>query len=259
MTTITPPSLKSKIIGIEVEAQKPQLAAEIANTYVTELKTVLDEIGFSSASKNRKFIEQQLIKTKKDLTKSEEHLANYQTNNRIASLPDTVMTSIKSIGDLEGQKITTEAEIQSTNEAFGLFKAKVQSLQADPNSLTELDIKRKSLIAQRDALSHQREIFLKQLAELPPKGMALARLQRDVQVQNAIYLALSQQYETAIISENKDSDAFIVLDKAVVPDKAIKPSKVKFAIAGLIFGFFIGIIVATMRDLGRLAPKIFVK
>lgn len=42
--------------------------------------------------------------------------------------------------------------------------------------------------------------------------MELARLQRDVQVLNGVYLVLTQQYETALIAESKESDAFLVLD-----------------------------------------------
>lgn len=248
MRTITPPSIKNKVIGIHVDAPRAELAALIANGYVDELKTMLDEIGYNSASKNRKFIESQLSRTKSALATSEEELARYQAKSQIASLPETVMASIRAISDLQAQNITAEAQLKSTDEVINALRAKAFTLQSDPNSTIEMEIKRQGLLAQRDALDRAQKSFLDKLSSLPPKGMALARLQRDVQVHNAVFLALTQQYQTAIINENKDSDAFLVLDKATVPERPSKPKKSLVVLLGLLSGVFIGLVIALLKE-----------
>lgn len=248
MVVVNGPNLKSKAIDVVVNAPEASLAADIANAYVGELKDMLDEIGYNSASKNRRFIELQLNKNRDDLVAAENKLISFQEKYRLVSLPETVMSSIKSISDLEAQKIAADVQTQSTEEAIGALRSKADALQVDPNALFSLEIKRKGLEAEASALDKAKSSFLDQLTNLPPKAMELARYQRDLQVQNAIYLALSQQYETAIISENKDSDAFIPLDKAEVPEHASKPKKAAFGILGLIIGLLIGTVWALSKD-----------
>lgn len=247
MTTISGPTLKNKLISIRVDAKDPSLSAAIANAYVDELKKMLDEIGYNSSSRNRKFIETQLDKAKKDLIASEDKLSKFQVSNNIISLPETILSSIKSISELEAQKIYAETQLQSTDETLDAVKTKVSSLQANPNLLTELEIKRKGINAQRESLARAQANFVNKLSALPPKGMELARLQRDVQVYNTVYLALTQQLETAIIDENSESDAFIRLDVAQPPDKASKPRH-KF---NVILGFLAGLLASTMWALMR--------
>lgn len=251
MTTIVSPTLKNNTLIIKVEAPSAELAATLANAYVTELKDMLDEIGYNSASKNRKFIEDQLSKTKGDLSSAEEALTRFQATNQIASLPETVVASIRTVSELEAQRIGTTVEIQGTNEALEEVESNIGALQTSPETLTQLVIKRKSLAAQESALVDAQKSYLDKLAKLPPKAMALARLQRDVQVQNAIYLALTQQYQTALINESKDSNSFLPLDSAEPPLKPSKPRKlintILGAMAGLATGTFIAILKASLQ------------
>ena len=242
MTSIEPPTMKSKTLSIKVQATSPTLAATIANGYVAELKGILDEIGYNNATKNRKFLEEQLAKTKTTLANAEEELTRFQAANQIASLPETVMTSIKTISELEAQRIGASVEIQGTTEALGEIKSRIGSLETTPGAITQLEIKRKSLAAQELALENAQRIYLDKFTKLPPKAMALARLQRDVQVQNAIYLALTQQYQAAFIDESKESNSFLLLDKAEEPLRPTSPNKLLYALTGLIAGLSIGAI-----------------
>ncbi len=248
MTTIVSPSLKNKLVSVQVKAPRPELAATMANAYVSELKVMLDEIGYNSAARNRKFIENQLASSKTELTKAENRLSSFQARNQLASLPDTVVASIRSISDLEAQRVGAAVQLKTTEEALSLVQSKVLALQADPSSLHELEIKTKSLAAQESALASAKQTFVDKLTALPPKGMELARLQRDVQVQNAIFLVLSQQLESALINENKESDAFLPLDKAYVPEKPIAPKKALITLFGLLAGIFLGGVAAIAID-----------
>lgn|GEM_PF-1642104 len=247
MAKIDPPSTKSKAIGISILGGKPELVAAVANAYVDGLKDMLDEIGYNQAARNRKFIEGQLGKARTELQSAEEKLSRFQAANRLASLPDTISASIQSISSLEAQRISAEVQERTTEEALRAMRSKVDSLQADPNSLVGLEVQKKGLERQKTALNQAKDTFLHQLNTLPPEAMALARLQRDVQVENAVYLALRQQYESAIISENKDSDAFYPLDRADVPERPAAPRLMFNTAVGLGAGLLLGILSAFMK------------
>ena len=247
MVTITAPDLKNKLITIQVETSDAALSARITNLYVDELKAVLSEMGYNQAAKNRRFIEAQLDKSKSDLQKAEEKLAKFQAQNRLASLPDTIRTSINTISELESQRINTEVQLSSAGETIALVTEKVNKLQADPSKLVDLEIKRNTLTAQKQSLLSAQRNFQEKLFELPPKAMDLARLQRDVQVNNAVFLALTQQLETALINEARDEDAFYVLDKAEAPDLPIKPNKKAIILVSTLLGFFLACALAIIR------------
>lgn len=240
MVSVTPPSMKSKIITIQVSARRADLAAMIGNAYVSELKTMLDEIGYNRASRNRRFVQAQLDKSKQELSNVEERLAKFQREHQITSLPDTISSAIRTMSDLEAQQISADVQYRASSEALDMVRSRIDSLQASPEGLVDIEIKRKSLAAQRAALTAAKQNFMAKLAKLPPTGMQLARLQRDVQVQNAIYLALTQQMEAAIISEDQDSDSFVVLDRAEPPYRPSSPRSLVNALAGLFAGLVLG-------------------
>ncbi len=248
MTKVTAPSMANKVVAIRVKAPSADLAARMANAYVEELKDTLDQMGYSTAAKNRRFVEEQLSKTQVELKRAEEKLTEFQSQNQLASLPETVMASIRSISDLEAQRINAGIQVKTTTEAMGIVRSKVNALQADPNTLVDLEVRRHGLKAQEAELARARENFVARLRALPPKATEMARLQRDLQVQNAVYMALRQQYLTAVISENKDSDAFLPLDKAVPPDLPSSPRRTLNAVAGLVLGGLLGSLIALLKE-----------
>jgi len=75
-------------------------------------------------------------------------------------------------------------------------------------------------------------------------GLNFVRLKREAIVQEKVYELLSQQYELARIEEAKDSIDFVVIDKAVPPEKRIKPNRTSNVMLAGITSIFIGIFLA---------------
>ena len=63
------------------------------------------------------------------------------------------------------------------------------------------------------------------------------RLTREVELKSQVYLALSQQYEMAVIQEKKDLAIIQILDKAVPPSRKSGPHRANNVMAGLAMGF----------------------
>lgn len=236
MVKVVPPTLKNNVLIIRAEANDAQLAADLANTYVDEIKILLDEIGYSDATKTRRFVETQLSRAKDELATAEQSLTEYQAESKLVSLPEAVQSTIKVLSDLEATRIQSSMALSETEASLGQLEKYVDSLQTDPNQLLALKVKNQGLKAQQEAVSLAQRKLLAQMNELPPKAMKLARLERDLQVKNAIYLALTQQYETAIITEAKDSEAFYSLDAAIPAEKPERPKKLLNLLIGAILG-----------------------
>src|SRR5215208_152486 len=77
---------KEKVIKVTVEATSAQLAADLANFYVSNLDHLNQTLSISKAGHNRKFVEQRLTETKVNLIKAEEGLRDFQTKNKTVAV-----------------------------------------------------------------------------------------------------------------------------------------------------------------------------
>lgn len=73
--------------------------------------------------------------------------------------------------------------------------------------------------------------------------LEVARLMREVDIKQGVYLTLSQQKELAEIEKIKTKPVINVLDKAEVPFRKAKPNKTIICIAFVFFGGLLGIII----------------
>jgi tyrosine-protein kinase Etk/Wzc len=81
-------------------------------------------------------------------------------------------------------------------------------------------------------------------AQVPELGLELARLTRDMKVQETVYTLLTQQLEQAKIAQARDMPTVQVLDTAVPADRKSKPKiTLNMAIAGLT-SLFAGVFLA---------------
>lgn len=235
---VLPPGPGNSVVAIQVENRDPALAARVANSYVTQLQSMLDSIGYSSASRQRKFLGAQLAKVKTDLGASEKALADFEARSKIASLPETVSSLVGSLSRLEAQQTASQVQLQSTQAEIATMGEAVRDLRTDPNALLSLEVKRQALQHEGRALYNAEERFTDELEKLPPRAMKLATLQRNAKVQEELFVTLTQQYEASLIAEDRESNDFLPLDAAEVPDHPIKPKKLVYALAGLMAGFW---------------------
>jgi len=83
----------------------------------------------------------------------------------------------------------------------------------------------------------RKEIFVPAV-RVPRVGLDLARLLREVKIQETVFQLLTSQLEQAKIAEARDTPVVQVLDRAVVPDRKAKPRTLfNVAIAGLLSTF----------------------
>lgn len=80
-----------------------------------------------------------------------------------------------------------------------------------------------------------------ELASIPEKEIAIARLERNRRVNEEIYVMLRSKYEEMRISEAMKVSGIHVVDEAIIPTVPVKPRKLlNTAIAGIL-GFFVAV------------------
>lgn len=247
LTVIQEPGLKSKLISVTVEAGRPELALKLAQAYLEGLRALSTNMDRQGSERRLADAAGRLERTRDVLTKAEDALATFQSLNKMASLPETLQAAMSTLSQLENAKLQAEAELQSMDSLVSDLHQRVDRLEAAPSALQEAEIRRAGLQGQGKALRQARERLNNLLAQLPPKALKLARLQREVQVQTATFLVVTQQYQSAHMASQNTLAPYSILDAPILPDRHVRPKRAAVAAAIAILGCLLGMFWCDIR------------
>lgn len=226
------------IIYLSVEAPNPYLAADVANVFVAQLDKINKEKSTSRAKNSRVYIENQLKLTEEKLTAASEQLAQFQEKYKAVSLEAQTEAAIQEAGELKGRIIAKEVELGVSKQTFKSdhvaiikLKKELQEMKKHYNELQYGDGAK---------LEDQKEFYIP-FAEVPGVGLELARLMRDVKVQETVWELLNQQYYQAKIQEARDTPTIQVLDEAVPPEMRSKPKRKTLVMISAFLAFIFSI------------------
>ena len=86
------------------------------------------------------------------------------------------------------------------------------------------------------------------LADVPELGVELVRLKREVEIQNTLFVFLTQQYEEAKIKEAKDTPTVQILDYPQIPYLKSAPSRGLILIVCLLLTTLMNIFIILYRS-----------
>ena len=223
---------KEKVISIVVETPAPKLSADIANYYIEYLDLLNRTLSTTSARRNRQFIEQRLNETKTNLVKLEDVMEKFQTKHKTVSLEHQAKAAIDAAAELQSKLTAGEVQLQVMQNYLSSSNPDVIKQEMEVKELSR-QIRRMEYGAKAVAKEYKDEgttpvsnderlnpAFVK----MPGLGLNLARLTREVKVQETLYTLLISQFEQAKIQEARDTPTVQPLDKAVAPERKSKPS-----------------------------------
>jgi len=224
------------IIRIKVTEKDPKLAARVANSLVKALDGVNREKSTSRAKSARIFIEERLDSTRAELHRAEERLKEFQEKHQAISLSDQTKAAIEKAADLRAEKVLLEIQLGVLRQSMGNNHPQVQRLRTQIGEYTRQ--------LRRMEFGGKGEEFTLPFSQVPFLSLELARLTRNLKVEEEIFELLTQQYEQAKIQEKRDTPTVQVLDEAIPPTQKSKPKRsVLVGLAGLL-SLFVGVFLA---------------
>ncbi len=98
-------------------------------------------------------------------------------------------------------------------------------------------------------LSRRLESLARDNMSLPEKGLALVRLQREVELQESLYSQLKAKYQEVQIQESGKLEEVSIVRPAVAPAEPFNiPSKLMIVTTGVLMGLIIGIVLAFLAE-----------
>jgi len=237
---------KEGVISITVEDREPVVAAEIANFYLERLDRTVSEYSTGEAGRQRAFLVSQLAAAKAKLGSAEETLRRFQERNRAVVLQEQTRGAIEAAARLKGEIVAAEVQLQvmrsfatDANPEVAALRRRIDEMKRQLSQMEYGDG-----VGRPVEPGRARRDFSVPFSRVPEVGLELARLTRDVKVQETLVGILAQQFEQAKLIEARDMPVVQVLDRAVALEQHTKPRlRVNLAIAA-IAGLLIAVVIA---------------
>jgi len=231
----------SGIITISVYDRDPQLAADIANALVEELKNLTKKFAITEAARRRVFFGERLKETREALIKAEKDMADFKAKTGVLKLDAQARAVISSISSMRAK--IAEKEVQ----------LKVMRTYSAPNNpdLQKLEETLRGLKAELKKLETgegKGYDYLMSTGGMPEVSIEYIRKLRELNFTEELYNLFLKQYEAARLDEGRDAVMIQVLEKAIPPEKRIKPKRRRMVMFAALSGFLFSILLTFFQE-----------
>ncbi|MBI1735077.1 MAG: hypothetical protein HYR51_07890 [Candidatus Rokubacteria bacterium] len=236
------------VITVSATDTDPHVAAAMANFFVSELDRLVTQYNTSEAGRTRAFMTLQLAKAKAGLGESEDQIRAFQEKNRAIVLQDQTRGAIDVVARLKGEIMAAEVQLEVMRtwmtDASPDVVGQIKRIHEMKRYLTDLqfgdEAKPRAVNGTKNGTVSRDGDFHVPFAKVPEVGLELARLTREMKIQEAVVTLLTQQFEQARLSEARDLPTVKVLDVAIPPEKHYKPKFLIYTAITLAGSLFIG-------------------
>ena len=230
---------RSGVITLTVTDTDPVRARDIAQGYLDELNQLVNRTNTSSAHQERWFIEKRLQSVKGDLEQAQQRLSEFSSNHSTIDIKEQTRATVDAASRLQAQLTVEQAGLDSLRQMYGDANVRVRSAQARigvmRGEIAKLSGSPKALPADFGSTGGDESLGsldgeYPPLRQLPRLAVPYANLYREVQIQEAVYQLLTQQYEIARIQEAKDVPVVSVIDAPAIPEKKSFPPRLLLAL-----------------------------
>jgi tyrosine-protein kinase Etk/Wzc len=196
---------KDGLISIEVDDTDAQIAADMANAYVTELRKLLNRVALTEAQQRRMFFERMVGQAKTNMVQAEQALKASGVDG--AALKISASSSLEGVARLKAQISVQEVKLAAMRgylaDTAPDFKQAVTELSALRSQMAQAD--------QGDAA---------------PTGQSdyVARF-REFKYQETLFTLYMRQFEVARLDESREGAVIQVVDVAEKPERKSKPKR----------------------------------
>ncbi|MEE2708971.1 MAG: GNVR domain-containing protein [Gemmatimonadota bacterium] len=242
----------SGIISLSVDDRDPNLAADLANTFINELDRFNKEKNMTGAKNTRLFVEKRLLDTRKDLEKALAALQAFQEQYQLISLPEQAKMLVEAAAEVESQLQIRELEIAVLRKILNTQHPSIVQIQMEidelKKQLNHLTLGDKIGTPARSSAGTDDGRVNIPFNQIPALQLQLGQLMVNVKVQQSVVEMLLKQYEQAKIQEVRDTPTVRILDAAVPPDLKSGPKRSLIVIMSTVLSLLLGVSLAFVLE-----------
>jgi uncharacterized protein involved in exopolysaccharide biosynthesis len=232
---------KSGIISLTVEDRDPKRAADMANAFIEELKSLAGGLAISEAGQRRMFFEDQLRQTKVSLASAEEEVKAFQQRTGMFQVDAQARAIIEGIARLRAGIAVKEVEAKVLRSFATAQNPDLQRVEEEVRALRiELEKVETSKGYGIDPLMPS--------GRVPEVGTEYLRKLRQLKYNETIFELLSKQYELAKLDEAKDAVVIQVIDRAVPPERKSGPHRTQIVLLAMVTALFLSVFIVLLLE-----------
>ena len=223
---------KNGLIQISAKDGDPRQASDLANFFVNSLYSVNSNLAITEAAERRMFFEREVDQEKKALAAAEDDLKQTQQKTGLLSLTGQTEQAVRSVAQVRAEIASKQVQLQ------GLLAYDAEENPTVIRLRDEIAAQQRQLATLQDNQQRLAPGDTQIAANQVPVGsLEYVRKLREVKYHDALYEALSRQYEAARIDEAKSAPIIQVVDRATPPDHKSGPPRLLITIAFAFLGF----------------------
>lgn len=220
---------KSTIVTINVTARSPELAHNIASSYLDALRNTDGRLALTESSQRRLFYSQQLAREKDDLENAEVELKKLEEQSGLIAPTGQTAAQIKAIADAQAEIAARQVGLAALRQSATDANPDVVRLRSEVAGLQN-QLSRMLRGGSQDANA------VIPAAKVPELQLQYVRAQREVKYHEALFEMLAKQFETARLQEAREGPMVQILDAASFPDSKSSPKRLIIMLLGLVLG-----------------------
>ena len=232
---------KSGIISLTVEDREPKRAADMANAFVEELKSLAGGLAISEAGQRRMFFEDQLGQTKVSLARAEEEIKGFQQRTGMFQVDAQARAIIEGIARLRAGIAVKEVEAKVLRSFATAQNPDLQRVEEEVRALRiELEKVETSKGSGFDPLMSS--------GRVPEMGTEYLRKLRQLKYNETLFELLSKQFELAKLDEARDAVVIQVIDRAIPPERKSRPKRSFIVILATAAMLFLSVFIVLLLE-----------
>jgi len=235
---------KSGVVELVCEDQDPAMAMAITSYFGEVGNRVFGRISASSAREERRFLEAQVIQSRKDVDQASRELRAFQEKHKLIDLPEQSKAVISAMASIKGDLLSKQLQLSyltsfssGTESSVVQLQQQIAIMERKLNQLESSDANAKPPAAGSAAGSATGSAdFFPGAMRVPELRFELEQLFREQKIKETLFFLMTQRFETAKVDEARDTSTFQILDQPTLPTYKSRPKRLRILITGLAGG-----------------------
>lgn len=249
--TLKRPTREDQPYTLRVVLPHATMAADVANTCMNLVASFVNTPEFDMTKRNTRFLKDQYEFYSTALRNAEAALRSFQERHGIILLDSQTAATVGLVAQIEARLVKKEIELQALHNTpeNPVVKKRVNEITALKDTLNELKGEQEGLIFSSGGTETGNQPgLIPGLADAPRLRLEHQKLRREVTLAEQTCMYLQGQLITSRIQEEKEGISFMVIDHAVVPEKASHPNRPLFAFFGALLGFCMSVFRVSIQN-----------
>jgi capsule polysaccharide export protein KpsE/RkpR len=233
---------RSGLVSLTCEDKDPKMAMDMAAYFGEVGNKVFGRVSVSSAREERKFLEDQVLKARRDVDEASRKLREFQEQHKVVDLPEQSKAVISAMASIKGEMISKQLELSYLTSFSARTEASVVQLQ---QQIAIMESKLKQLEDAQHVADPAKAgsgagsgsaSFFPDAMTVPELRFQLEQLMREQKIQETVFSLMTQRYEMAKVDEARDTSTFQILDQPTLPTYRSRPDRKRAVLLGAFAG-----------------------